>query len=250
MDFGVSENKRIFRGLTSPNLLFLCSVRKLREWHISYPGTQARDLVAFFMSSLSFIPYLWRCSVTNMYPFVSFLSVILSTFLQLHTATSVHICNVSHWLPEFAASRLSQSHLTHCRQIQMYIFKCIFDVYLIMSLLCFQFQLLPIVFRMKTKLLTTYFSSHMSSHSLPSVSQSYWNICTSIKRAYFLASRAFYSIIFSLLCFYCILYLSLSEHLSHRIENGYSHAFPSDCKVFERRECFLFAFVAWVRDTQ
>lgn len=132
MDFGVSENKRIFRGLTSPNLLFLCSVRKLREWHISYPGTQARDLVAFFMSSLSFIPYLWRCSVTSMYPFVSFLSVILSTFLQLHTATSVHICNVSHWLPEFAASRLSQSHLTHCRQIhlfKMYIWSCHFSAF-------------------------------------------------------------------------------------------------------------------------
>lgn len=29
--FRVSENKRIFRDLTSPNLLFPCSLRKLRE---------------------------------------------------------------------------------------------------------------------------------------------------------------------------------------------------------------------------
>lgn len=80
-------------------------------------------------------PDLWWSSVTNMYLFVS-LSVILSTFLQLHA--SVYVCSVSHWLPKFPAPRLSQNHLTYRRWSHLFQ-----NVYLIMSLLCFQFRLLP-----------------------------------------------------------------------------------------------------------
>lgn len=71
-----------------------------------------------------------------------------------------------------------------------------------MSFLCFQFQLLPIVLRMKTILLPTYLSNHISYHSLPSFSQSYWNIYSSITGPFSLPSWVFFNIIFSSLCFY------------------------------------------------
>ena len=167
--FRVSENKRIFRGLTSPGLLFPCSLRKLREGHTTYPGVQARDLVAPSCLLSPLFPDLRWSSVTNMYPFVSF-SVTLSTFLQLHATTSVYVCSVSHWLPKFPAPRLSRNHLTYCRWSHLFQ-----NVYLIMSLLCSQFQLLPLSSDWRLySFIDISLSRYLSTHC--HLSLSYWNI--------------------------------------------------------------------------
>ena len=104
-----------------------------------------------------------------MYPFVS-LSVTLSTFLQLHATTSVYVCSVSHWLPKFPAPRLSRNHLTYCRWSHLFQ-----NVYLIMSLLCSQFQLLPLSSDWRPySFIDISLSRYLSTHC--HLSLSYWNI--------------------------------------------------------------------------
>ena len=104
-----------------------------------------------------------------MYPFVS-LSVILSTFLQLHATTSVYICSVSHWLPKFPAPRLSRNRLTYCRWSHLFQ-----NVYLIMSLLCSQFWLLPLSSDWRPySFIDISLSRYLSTHC--HLSLSYWNI--------------------------------------------------------------------------
>ena len=163
--FRVSGNKRIFRGLTSPNLLFLCSDKDIPPTQVCKPEIW---LPSWCLLSPLFPDLCWS-SVTNMYSFVS-LSVILSTFLQFHATTSVHLCSVSHWLPKFPAPRLSQNHLTYCRWSHLFQ-----NVYLIMSLLCSLFWLLPLSSDWRPySFLYISLTRCLSTHC--HLSLSYWNI--------------------------------------------------------------------------
>lgn len=166
------------------------------------------------MCSLSFIP-LPPC-VQSLNISICLLIYRSIYFSPTPCTTSVHICNVSHWLPKLPASGLSKPFSS--LHTEPSFSECLLDH--VTSLL--SISIAPHCPQNEDHT-PTYPSSHISYHSLPSISQSYWNIYISIKGPYFLPSWALCSTVFSLLYFYNILYLFPSEHLSYKIGNGYCH---------------------------